>query len=1373
MMPGRIRPAYSCILGTLPVDDFGSSLIDGLEDAVIVTDTRLDILAWNTVMERLTAVPRAAAIGRPAAPLLSFLGDVPVAAHLERALRGEMSGTGDVRYEASASARAGWLRARYAPWHDAAGRVAGVLGFHVDVTERRRRATFVRAIEAIGQSLTSSLDLDEALDTIVDRALEVMNAESALVVSWDGKAPAFTVMRAAGRFSAEYSANGDIPLDGGPVSRAMLEGHAVFTPNILTDGETWLLPEQRERIAREGVRAVAAAPLRSKASVHGALVVHYSTERTFSDEDVVALRLLAEQAALAIDNARVYAEATRRAERLRELADLEQLVNESLVVDDVLRRIAHATARLLDAPIVQLWTADSASRVLRLQASYVEPGTAPVRMPRTVAFGEGVVGRVATDKAPIYVSDVARDPRALSSEWAQESGIHRMLSVPIVSGDDLLGVLAVRARTDTLAQEENRALVVSFAARAAVAMQNARTYAEAVRRATRLRDLVAVSRSITASLDASDVMQRIAGAAAGMTPGALAAVHVFDEERRLLRTTATSGAEWQGLPTERPAGAGLAGLVAEQHAPVLIPQPLRHARTLEPQWWVTRPKATYYGVPIDVGESFVGVLDYILPEGLPDAEEQEALRLLAAQAGVAIRNARLYQAERLQAERIRTLAAINQRMSGALELDDLLRSISVSAAQVSGVGFALFWLADDARQTLTVAGGSLPDVSEDFPRRTLRYDEGLSGWVARHRRPLAVDDVTAHPGMLATAWWQRWRFRSLAGYPVIAGDQLLAVLVFCSADPIRFSPDIADIIDMFIAQAAIAVQNARLFREAQRRRDVAEALARLGRELTGTLDPERIGELVARGMIDMLAVRGAAVCLHDADTGELRVLSAFGDDAPAVRGVALQPGEGVAGRAIAERKLFVTPDMLNEPRVEMSSALRERIKQHESRVAVGVPLLTHERIVGALTLADRLGREFTADELQALQAFADQAALAFENAQLYERARDSLNRLRETQAQLVQAAKMSALGQLVSGVAHELNNPLSVIIGYGQLLLGREMPDTVKRPVELMVSQGDRMAKIVRNLLYFARQRPPERSPVDINHVIEETLALRMNQLTLSGITVETDFAPNLPAITGDAQQLEQVVLNLLLNAEQAILEAKPGGRIVLRTRPRDDRAAITLEIVDDGPGIPAEALPRVFEPFFTTKVVGMGTGLGLSVSYGIIEEHGGRLSVQSHPGETTFTVELPVTASPGRDDGAAPVHRVYNGTGRVALVVEDEPAVVDLVVTLLGETGWRVDVAAGGRAGLDSLQRRNYDLIVSDMRMPEGDGEEFYRIVLDHDEALARRFIFITGDTANPDARAFLAGTDVPVLEKPFPRALFEDAVHRLMTSLTSIIGS
>ncbi|HEY2996051.1 MAG TPA: GAF domain-containing protein [Methylomirabilota bacterium] len=1350
------------------MDRFGLSLIDGLDDAVVVTDARLSVIAWNPAMEQLTGILRAAAIGRPAETLLSFLREAGLDGLLARARGGEPTMT---EAHCTLAGRRAFLQARYFPWRDEQGQVAGVIGLHNDISERRRRAMFVRAVEAVGQSLASSLDLNEVLDTIVEKALEVMGAESALVVSWDGVSSAFSVMRAAGRLSGEYSDAGFIPVGGGPISRAVLQGRTIATPNMLEDPETWLSPDRRAQVEREGFKAVVAAPLRSQGRVHGALVVHYWTVRTFAEEEIAALRWLAEQAALAIENARIFADATRRADRLRELAEVEQLVSESLVVDDVLRRIASATARLLNAPSVQLWTADAAERVLRLQASYAEPGSTDIRMRRTVAFGEGVSGRVAENKSPIYVDDVTHDARALSADWARESGIQRMLSVPIVAGDDVLGVLAVRSRSSELSSEENRALVVSLAARAAVALQNARSYADAVRRGGRLRDLVAVSRSISASLDARDVMQRIANAAAAMRPGAMAAVNVFDDTRERLRAAAISTPEYEELPLERAATAGLPGLVVEQHEPVLVPQPITHPRTIARGWWERRPRAAYYGVPIDVGETFVGVLDYIVPDGLPDPEEQEAMRLLAAQAGVAIRNAHLYQAERVQAERVRALAAVNQRISSSLELDELLRTISESAAQLTGVRFGSFWLADEPLRMLTFVGGSHAEMADDFPLRAMSYDEGGVGWVARNRKTLVVDDVTKDTRVASPQWSARWGLRSFAAYPVTAGDQLVAVLSLSHTEPVRFAPDTAEVIEMFVGQASVAIQNARLYREAQRRRDVAEVLARLGRELAGTLEVERIAALVARGIIDLVPVHGSAVFRYDPEDGSLHEIAAYGPAAGIIKGVVMPPGEGAVGRAVAERKVIASPDILGEPRIELPVKVRARLASDDLRAIVAIPLLTHERIIGALGLSDRTGREFTPDELQTLQAFADQAALAFENARLYATAQDSLTRLRDTQAQLVQAAKMSALGQLVSGVAHELNNPLSVIIGYGQLLLSRDVPAAMRRPVELMVAQGDRMAKIVRNLLFFARQRPPERAAVQLQSVIEQTLALRTHQLTLSGIMVTTEFVRDLPEITGDAQQLEQVFLNLLLNAEQAILEQKTQGQILVRTRVSADGRAIYADVVDDGPGIAPDALPRVFEPFFTTKTVGSGTGLGLSVSYGILEEHGGKLSVQSRPGETIFTIELPVTRVPEPAPVPAPRRLAPSGTGRVALVVEDEPSVLDLVVTLLSQQGWRVDMASGGRTGLECVERRAYDLIISDIRMPDGDGQEFYRNVLAREPALAKRFIFITGDTANPDGWKFLENSGVPVIEKPFSPATFEEAVARVISA--AVTGS
>jgi two-component system NtrC family sensor kinase len=377
---------------------------------------------------------------------------------------------------------------------------------------------------------------------------------------------------------------------------------------------------------------------------------------------------------------------------------------------------------------------------------------------------------------------------------------------------------------------------------------------------------------------------------------------------------------------------------------------------------------------------------------------------------------------------------------------------------------------------------------------------------------------------------------------------------------------------------------------------------------------------------------------------------------------------------------------------------------------------------------------------------------------------------RDIYHQLLQAEKMAALGQTISGVAHELNNPLATILTWAERLSTRTpLDDQVRRGLDTILSESERAARIVRNLLTFARKRQTTRAMVDVNQVVRETLALRAYDQRLTNISVLDALAAGLPPVFADGHQVQQVLLNLVINAEQAMLSAHGRGLIVMRTWHDNERGLVILEINDDGPGIPEEVQPKIFDPFFTTKEVGKGTGLGLTVAYAIVQEHGGRIRIESRPGGgASFFVELPITgarAAPPPRTRRAKTTPAAARTPASILVVEDEAQLASAVVEALEDAGYTVEHAADGEEALARIEARPHDLIVCDLKMPRLDGKAFFRKLEATSPKLRRRVIFVTGDVAGTDAEQFLTESGCRWLAKPFRLGDLVQAVKEVLT--------
>jgi len=363
------------------------------------------------------------------------------------------------------------------------------------------------------------------------------------------------------------------------------------------------------------------------------------------------------------------------------------------------------------------------------------------------------------------------------------------------------------------------------------------------------------------------------------------------------------------------------------------------------------------------------------------------------------------------------------------------------------------------------------------------------------------------------------------------------------------------------------------------------------------------------------------------------------------------------------------------------------------------------------------------------------------------RAEAELARQREA---LYQSEKLTALGSLLAGVAHELNNPLSIVVGQAQMLQDAAADPKTAARADKIRQAAERCSRIVRTFLALARQRPRELAPVQLNDIVEMAVDLLGYQLRTADIALSLDLPANLPTLLADADQLNQVVTNLVLNAQQALLETKQPRQLRVQTRNVGDNT-LRLVVADNGPGIPGGIRSRIFEPFFTTKSPGSGTGIGLSMCLSIVASHGGTISVEDTPGGgATFVVVLPMrtAATLPAESAGAPLPKT---TRKRILIVDDEPEIVDTLADILRDAGHLVETARDGRHALDRLGGGAFDLILSDLRMPVLDGPGLYGEVRARHPAMLGRMAFITGDMLSGQLREFLAATGVPCLEKPF----------------------
>jgi signal transduction histidine kinase/CheY-like chemotaxis protein len=652
---------------------------------------------------------------------------------------------------------------------------------------------------------------------------------------------------------------------------------------------------------------------------------------------------------------------------------------------------------------------------------------------------------------------------------------------------------------------------------------------------------------------------------------------------------------------------------------------------------VDRPRSVLAGTGLATGEDWaevdwalplavrgrpLGVMTarHVLPPGAK-ADEEQLLNIVANQVAIAVENARLYSGVAQRAAEQQSLVEAGHLLASSLRLTDVLQRFTELVRTRINLDVVRIWLHEGPGEYRLHAQAGLAEQPGDR-RGHFEPGQGIVGWVMEHLTPLVIADLPVDPRLKERAWAKAEGLMSLVAVPLLLEDMPVGVLVGLSRQRREFATEEIALVEALATSAAVAIRNARLYEETQRQLGYNETLVSVSQAIGSTLDLTEILRRATREMVRALGADMGVAWLLAPDRARFVPLvgyhipkdvlhataaSSLGLDDPVIKALKAAAGPIAAADSQAE---------------EWSGMAVARVVAHRSMLIQ--PIFWKDELIGGFSILwTAEPHRFSAEELRLAEGIALQGALAIENSRLYEGVKQQMVELNQTQAQLVQSTKLAAIGELAANIAHEINNPLTTVLGFASFIAERlAADDPTREELGLIQEEASRARDIVRDLLQFSRQRDFMPEPSDMSMVLEQVVGMVRRQGALSTITVTEAYATDLPMVEMDVPRIKQVFLNIINNAVYAMTD---GGALTIRTTL--DGRTVRIAFEDTGPGIPVEVLGRIFDPFFTTKPEVSGTGLGLSVSLGIVQSHGGTIDVKSVVGTgTTFIVTLPIT---------------------------------------------------------------------------------------------------------------------------------------------------
>jgi GAF domain-containing protein/ActR/RegA family two-component response regulator len=1163
-------------------------------------------------------------------------------------------------------------------------------------SSRLRRLETLREIE---REISGQRDPDALLATISRRAAELLDADAGGVYLLD---EAGETLRPCADFNwPDWMRSAAIRLGEGAVGATAARREGMIVNDF--PGSPLALEGFRDRH-----RAMVTQPLMPGRTLQGVIVVtRDASGRPFTDSDLATLADFAVQASIALENARLLRLASARAERVKAAAEVGQLLASTRDADRILDLIAGKCREILGAEAFGLFRFDG-DRLRYARGFGLDEG---FQREHTLALGEGVVGKAARDRRMVETGDILRDPDIELPPEARARiasvGSRAIVAVPLVASERVLGVLAVYHRVGFRIPAEEQEFLETLAVHAALALENARLFAETRRRQESAETLAAVTQALTASLDVRTVLARVAEAVRelfGADGGAIGLV----APSGAMRLAARSGL---GADTLRrlvvAPGRGLTAWVLRTGEPFRTTdygRDPRIARTLIPEIEQAGIRGVL-AVPVRLQDEVVGVLYGFWSRPIELGDEHVSLATdLARVVAVAVANARLYQEARDREAEARALFEVGRLISSTLDPDRVFDRIVERVLELMNVpACGIFRLDPDG--LLRYARGS--GLSPEFVREmAVRPGDGTSGRSVAERRPVWTADILEAEVVEDQAvrrLVEREGFRAVLSVPILTQGAPFGCLATYWWERHEPGPAKVQTLTSLATLAAVAIENARLYDATRRQVERLERLSHVNRAVSASLRLDDVLDEIARAAAVLCDAPLATVWL--ADEGARVLLRRAFHGAPEMREAMpdrLAFGQGGVGVVAERRQARLNVPVEGDPQIVARAALlRQGV-----RTFSGLPVMLGERLLGVLAVSGGGGRPLGEADQALLQALVGQAAVAIENARLYEEARAheiearrALEELRRTQEQLVRMEKLRALGEMASGVAHDFNNVLAVILGRVQLLQRKLHDPTVRRWLGIVEQAALDGARTVRQIQEFTRvRRDQPTQAVDVNQAVRDAVEVTRtrwrDEPRSRGATIRLELdLEAVPPVDGQPPELREVLTNLIVNAVEALPH---GGELRIGTRVRDGR--VQVSVADTGVGMSESVRRRIFEPFFSTKGPG-GPGLGLATVYGIVSRHGGEILVETAEGAgSTFTVRLPVgRAAPGR----GPVGPTLRTEPVRVLVIDDEPFVRETLGEILRQQHHDVVVADDGASGLARFREGSFDLVMTDLAMP------------------------------------------------------------------------